>query len=351
MDINKKNRTELKQYFKTNDKPNQQEFADFIEAGLNQAEDGIAKVQGNPLAISAEGGDEGTQGVLDLYANFNKELPDWSINLNPRVLPQEPTTNQPGFNIRDTSGQSRMFIKSDNGNVGIGTIEPESKLTIQGKNNRSLLSVIDTTQQHSKIFEVTQNEGVAIQGALKIDGDITANNISFDSQLDNDKASDDKIPSQKAVKTYVDTRLPKGLISMWSGQTIPTGWLLCDGTNGTPDLRGRFIVGQDKNSEDYNEIGKTGGLEQVKLTTTQIPSHKHSGTTNDAGKHAHNFTGARKRGDGSGTGSSNHYYAEHPRTTQSAGNHKHSFETNATGGGKPHENRPPYYVLAYIMKL
>ena len=95
MEINKKNRTELKHYFKANDKPTEKQFADFIEAGINQVEDGIAKLQGNPLAIEAQGEDVGTQEVLGLYRSFSEDTPDWTFNLNPRVDPQDPNSNQP----------------------------------------------------------------------------------------------------------------------------------------------------------------------------------------------------------------------------------------------------------------
>ncbi|WP_299259829.1 hypothetical protein [uncultured Aquimarina sp.] len=158
MEINKKNRTELKEYFKINDKPTQEEFADFIEAGLNQAEDGIAKVQGNPLSVQSEGETAGTQEVLDVYESLTDDNPQWSINLNPRVNPAEPTSNQPGFNIKDATGQSRLFIKSNGGNVGVGTLEPASKLTVESKNTPSLLSVIDTSNERTTIFEVSKQE-------------------------------------------------------------------------------------------------------------------------------------------------------------------------------------------------
>ena len=355
MEINKKTRTELKQYFKINDKPTQQEFADFIEAGINQKEDGIAKIEGNPLAIQAEGENGGTQEVLDIFTNLSDDNPQWSFNLNPRVDPQEPSSNQPGFNIKDTTGQSRLFIKSDKGNIGVGTIEPESKLTIEGKNVSSLLSVIDTTQKHTKIFEITQKEGVTIKGALTIDGDFSSNNISDSPYLDNEGASNNKIPTQKAVKTYVDTRLPKGMISMWSGKDIPVGWVLCDGTNNTPNLSGKFIVGQDKSSGDYNEIGNTGGLEQVTLTTKQIPSHHHSGNTASSGNHHHNISHPVSKNSSGDSKKTITVDGENHGTltfkTQNGGAHSHSFKTKETGGDQPHENRPPYYVLAYIMKL
>lgn len=159
MDINKRNRTELKQFFEQGDQPTEQQFAEFIDAGINQAEDGIAKVQGTPLSIQSEGDSAGLQEVLDLFSKFTDDNPKWSLNLNPTVNPQEPDSNQEGLNIKDATGQSRLFIKSGKGDVGIGTIEPTSKLTIQGKNETSLLSVIDTTEQHAKVFEVTQNQG------------------------------------------------------------------------------------------------------------------------------------------------------------------------------------------------
>ncbi len=358
MEINKKNRTELKAYFKVNDKPTEKEFADFIDAGINQAEDSIVKEQGSPLAIQAEGGDVGTQEILDLYTSFGNNNPNWSFNLNPRVKSEDPNSNQAGFNIKDATGESRLFIKSGDGSIGVGTIDPESKLTIRGNNDASLLSVIDTTGQHTKIFEVTQKEGVSIKGSLNVDGDFTSKNIkavAANQDLGNEAASDEKVPSQKAVKAYVDTRLPKGLISMWSGIDIPKGWALCDGTNNTPNLSGKFIVGFDKNNADYNEIKKTGGLEQVTLTTAQLPSHNHEGTTNNDGSHKHlidnkfsgNTSGSGKTSlvvDGESFETINHF-------TRTDGNHKHAFTTNKTGSDKPHENRPPYYVLAYIMKL
>ena len=393
MEINKKNRTELKAFFKANDIPTEQHFADVIDAGLNQAEDGIARVQGSPVALQAEGETAGIQEILDLFSNFADDNPAWSLNLNPRVDPGEPGSNQPGFNIKEATGQSRLFIKSGNGNIGLGTIEPSAPLTIKGTTHsgkpddsmqiaeNSILFGGDNADENadSAKIEVDENSlriygktsgsdaatrtldiisdgGMTIKGALNVDGDVTvkhlqADNISTSPNLDDGGASNEKVPTQMAVKTYVDTRLPQGLISMWSGTDIPQGWALCDGTNNTPNLSGRFIVGYQSNNSDYNGIGNTGGEEQVTLNQGQLPPHHHSGTTNNAGSHSHSFTGARKSGDGSGTGSSNDYYTATSRNTASAGNHTHSFTTENTGGGQPHENRPPYFVLAYIMKL
>jgi hypothetical protein len=143
------------------------------------------------------------------------------------------------------------------------------------------------------------------------------------------------------------TGIPSGVVAMWSGSiaNIPAGWLLCDGTNGTPDLTGRFVVHADADSGGTYAPDDTGGANSVTLTTSQIPSHTHdfSGTT-----------GAETIGEVTGTGDVVTLPAEAPRATGAANNqsHTHSFSgtTDAAGSGGSHENRPPYYALAYIMK-
>lgn len=155
--------------------------------------------------------------------------------------------------------------------------------------------------------------------------------------------------------------VPPGVICMWSGSStaIPTGWALCDGTNNTPDLRGRFVVG----AGSAYKAGDTGGAESVTLTTSQMPSHSHGGSvsTESAGAHNHMvFVGA-------GSASANEYYFASSALSNnhtngqgrgrtaigSAGSHTHTatLSISNTGSGNPHENRPPYYALCYIMKL
>ena len=167
--------------------------------------------------------------------------------------------------------------------------------------------------------------------------------------------------------------IPSGGIIMWSGavSAIPSGWVLCNGSNSTPDLRNRFVVGAGSSYA----VNATGGSDSVSLSTANIPAHSHSfsGSTNNTGAHTH-YTVRNALTDSlsqygitvstsktiAGTGGAGHerYFLNgHSSTanvapTSSAGNHSHSFSgtTGNTGSGSAHENRPPYYALAYIMK-
>ena len=165
---------------------------------------------------------------------------------------------------------------------------------------------------------------------------------------------------------------------MWSGSIPPAGWAICNGGNGTPDLRGRFIVGLGEG--DYSNTGERGGLEEITLSLSNLPVHNHTGTTSNTGNHSHsgstNTTGNHRHGiktkqddwnvsGGSGPswGADNGGYRahvdnmenagnhSHTISTNTTGNHRHTFTTSNTGSGTPYDNSPPYFVLAYIMKL
>jgi microcystin-dependent protein len=149
-----------------------------------------------------------------------------------------------------------------------------------------------------------------------------------------------------------------GGIIMWSGAVaaIPAGWALCDGDNGTPDLRDRFVVGAGNGYAVGAKGGATththaiggsatlsGNVGATTLTTEQMPSHAHSMTY--------------RIGSGSVTVQT---------TPQSIANYTNNQNTSATGGGTSHTHSisgsaslsgntgsasslPPYYALAYIM--
>jgi len=109
-------------------------------------------------------------------------------------------------------------------------------------------------------------------------------------------------------------------------------------------------VGYHAGDVDYNAIGKQGGLKQVTLTEQQIPSHTHTGSTNSAGAHTHGIDlNINAAGDGIPALERGNSVQNQNFNTKSAGAHTHTITLNNTGGGQAHENRPPYYTLAYII--
>jgi microcystin-dependent protein len=150
--------------------------------------------------------------------------------------------------------------------------------------------------------------------------------------------------------------MPRGGIILWSGSiaTIPTGWLLCDGTGGTPNLRDRFVVG----AGSTYAVGAAAGATTVTLVAANLPPHAHSGTTDGIGNHTHyqnvgaNFGsgGPVYRIDFNADGSGGNQYGSGVQT-DAAGSHSHTFTSgNGPGTSTAFSILPPYYALAYIMK-
>ena len=150
--------------------------------------------------------------------------------------------------------------------------------------------------------------------------------------------------------------VPTGCILIWSGSvgSIPSGFLLCDGTNGTPDLRNSFVLG----AGNSYAIGQTGGS-----TDSILVSHTHTANSANAGNHNHQIYSGDNVGIRSYTESYNIItgistapslaYANAGTTSpfiQDAGTHNHSISVDSAGVSGAGANMPPYYALAYIMK-
>ena len=148
---------------------------------------------------------------------------------------------------------------------------------------------------------------------------------------------------QIAASAYAitaDNGVPRGMIAMWSGSVanIPSGWALCDGTNGTPDLRDKFVKSIPNNTANP---GATGGA--------SIHSHDAGGYT--APNHTHTYSGQTNKGDqwiappGYGQGGENTHSHSYSGTTSNAG------AGAVTGTSANASSLPPYYELAFIVKL
>ena len=161
----------------------------------------------------------------------------------------------------------------------------------------------------------------------------------------------------------VGQAVPSGAILMWSGSiaSVPTGWYLCDGTNGTPDLRNRFIVG----AGSTYAVNATGGSADA-----IVVAHTHTGTTGTMSANASHSHGVSDPGHSHGgipiiDGDVNpgvspsrlvqNYTNSSSATTGISINsantdHTHSFTTASSGSSGTNANLPPYLALAYIMK-
>jgi microcystin-dependent protein len=131
--------------------------------------------------------------------------------------------------------------------------------------------------------------------------------------------------------SFLDKSVPKGGIIAWYGQNAPNGWALCDGNNGTPDLRGRFILGTNNanNGLSNRKLDDKDGAETHTLTVPEMPAHSHNGPNAT-------FDGNNSCECGGGT---------------CACDGVRNSGISNTGGNQPHNNMPPFYVLAYIMKI
>jgi hypothetical protein len=151
--------------------------------------------------------------------------------------------------------------------------------------------------------------------------------------------------------------IPVGGIIMWSGGSVPTGWALCNGNNGTPDLRNRFIV----SSGSGYAVGATGGSADAVLV-----SHGHTATstvTDTGHSHLMNYqqkavedTGGAQVSDmrfagGDGDGGSTNYANESGNIVGNVTGVTVATTITAEGESGTNKNLPPYYALAFIMRV
>jgi microcystin-dependent protein len=224
------------------------------------------------------------------------------------------------------------------------------------------------------------NIGVAVNGAKVLDVATTGLTVTGDVDA-------------TTVKQAGFALLPLGMVLPYAGLTAPSGYIFCYGqavsrttyaalyaivadtygagdgstTFNLPDLRGRVVAGQDdmggssanrltglSGGLNGDTLGATGGSESHTLTTAQLASHAHSGTTNGTSNdHTHGFTailtdvpGAISYGGGVNSGAN----ADSAGTTSGASaDHTHSFTSATAGSGDAHNNVQPTIVLNYII--
>ena len=227
-----------------------------------------------------------------------------------------------------------------------------------------------TKDETDALLNTKSNVGVSYTKA-EADNEI---NSKADIGVSYTKAETEARLVTKADVADLNNAIPTGVITLWSGstETIPSNWALCNGANGTPDLRNRFVVGA---GSTYAVDATGGSADAIAVThshtasTNSTGAHTHSlsGSTNTTGNHKHtysNLQGTTTSFGGGGTfdpkdkgditkntstiGNHSHTISG---TAASKGNHTHTVTVASGGASGTNKNLPPYYALAYIMKI
>jgi hypothetical protein len=290
-----------------------------------------------------------------------------------------------------SSGSTNLALAATGGaDVYLGSTDADRPTNFTGTVVNVGTGNTNTTRMHNARLTGSQTFVGSTSGTVSISVPATITAYSLTLPSSQGTANSVLQNNGSGGLTWANAAVPSGVIVMWSGSfsSIPSGWALCDGTSGTPDLRNRFILGATVTSD----VGVTGGAHSVTLSVAQLPSHTHTGTSNattpsltfngssgttssdgagqvgnmlwddGAGYYASgvlNLTAGTRTRSWSGTGGSAmralnisaHTHTFTPAGTISGGSHTHTFTSDATGSGASVENRPAFYQLAYIMKL
>jgi len=209
-------------------------------------------------------------------------------------------------------------------NTDINSINIAEGCAPSGINNaiRQLMADLKEQQTGASGDNFTVGGNLAVTGTATVTGTSTFTGV----------ATFTAVPVFPSSATLV----PPGVIVMWSGSiaTIPSGWLLCNGSSGTPDLRNRFVVG----AGSTYAVAATGGSADA-----IIVSHTHTATVTDPGHfHTTNTNGNLTAPAGGGSG-------QQAGTTNTATTGI-TVSNSTVGSSGTNANLPPYYALAYIMK-
>lgn len=250
-------------------------------------------------------------------------------------------------------------LNADNIKLGLG-LENDLQLFHDGVDNH-----IRGLTGDLKIEVKTSENGVVIKkdGATELYHD---NNLKLATSATGVTVTGDINSSSGKIKELGNDLIPAGVIVMWSGTTPPAGWALCDGTgsglNKRPNLKGRFIVGYDPTNADYNKVTRdiaTASIGGSVNHSHSIPDHKHSMNHDHVAFNVSIPQSTWTDGDKSGCAgiwedgneleflkynADGDISADPPEYTGNTGD-KTAFATNNS------DNLPPFYTLAYIIKL
>jgi len=265
------------------------------------------------------------------------------------------TLDVAGDIVLDAAGDEVIFkdgstnvghVSMDSDNLTIKSLVSDKDVIFQGNDGGSGITAL--TLDMSAAGEATFNAGitspgtVTSSGTLAVTGNLTVDGASGSSGQVLTSAGSGSTPTWT-------TQFVSGMIMLWSGSTgsIPSGWVLCNGSNSTPDLRNKFVVG----AGDTYSVDATGGSADATLV-----SHTHTATSSVTDpSHAHlsaqgtefpNYAVSGTANGPSGLRSGD----PHGKTEAVTTGISVSTSISTAGSSATNANLPPYYALAYIMK-
>jgi hypothetical protein len=231
-------------------------------------------------------------------------------------------------------------------NTDIGGINIAEGCAPSGINNaiRELMAQVKDMQTG------TDADNFVVGGNLTVSSTLTANSSVG-------TAGQALVSRGAGLSPQWGTLFVTGMIMMWSGTiaTIPSGWVLCDGNNSTPDLRNRFIIGANADDAGVAKTNVTGSATQTGGSKDAIVvSHTHTATVTDPG-HTHTTTLNVWRGSNSGNtgaawGGGDRQDATNVVGTSNSRVTSITVANSTEGSSGTNQNLPPYYALAFIMK-
>lgn len=217
---------------------------------------------------------------------------------------------------------------------------------------RELMAQVKDWQDGSSGDGWTSSGTVTSSGTLAITGNLTLDGASGTSGQYLTSAGSGSTPTWTTI-TF-PTAFTAGMIMMWSGTiaSIPSGWVLCDGTSSTPDLRNRFVIGAHSDSGGAAKTTVTGSSTLSGGSKDSIVvSHTHTATSSSENEHNHTYDKAGGSTKASGSAFDPDVFTGHTSTnTSTVAAHNHTITVNSAGSSGTDANLPPYYALAYIMK-
>jgi hypothetical protein len=219
----------------------------------------VTAIADSPLVFNGYGGSTLTLDNASNWIGINKSEPTADLDVGGAINADETITSQGGYYFSDAS---EITSAGD-----VISISPGGSAALTA----------DSTGNVSIVGSTTFNNSISVDSDAVVTGNVVVN--TWPAEV-----------NHAATKNYVDALtlnnlLPNGSIIMWYGITenIPAGWSVCDGLNGTPDLRDRFIMGAGGQAT----TGQTGGANGLDVVTNTAGTHQHSGTSDPAGAHNH----------------------------------------------------------------